>query len=349
MLEPGLDERELAVRYAHAAGALTPMVEPLLGNLLKLHLSKLVQTELISAEEREAGRLPGARDVAVAFADLVGFTRLGEEVPPDELGAVAGRLEELVLDVDRAAGALRQDDRRRGDGGQPRAPSRCSTRALRLVEAADAEGESFPQLRAGLASGEALSRAGDWFGRPVNLASRVTRSPTPGSVLATDDVREAADGSAGPRRASRLKGVEDAVPLWRARRQEAATARAAVERARALVAVAVPSAVDRTFLADDRAWWSRSALEVHERHAVAARVGDPRDVDDDDRAARLGDRRVLEGGPARSSSAKRGSPSRTTSPRPCRRRIRGGPSKAQSITTMRPFSRRWPIVSVPLP
>src|SRR3954447_15950099 len=66
VLEPGLDERELAVRYAHMAKALTPMVEPLLGSLMKLHLSKLVQTELISAEEREAGVLPRARRMTVA-------------------------------------------------------------------------------------------------------------------------------------------------------------------------------------------------------------------------------------------------------------------------------------------
>src|SRR3954447_14628976 len=91
VLEPGLDERELAVRYAHVAKALTPMIEPLLGSLLKLHLSKMVQTELISAEEREAGRLPGAREVTVAFADLVGFTRLGEEAAPHELGGGAAR------------------------------------------------------------------------------------------------------------------------------------------------------------------------------------------------------------------------------------------------------------------
>ena len=29
--------------------------------------------------------------------------------------------------------------------------------------------------------------------------------------------------------------------------------------------------------------------------------------------------------------------------------MRGGPSNAHSITTMRPFSRRWAIVSAPLP
>ena len=52
---------------------------------------------------------------------------------------------------------------------------------------------------------------------------------------------------------------------------------------------------------------------------------------------------------AASSSSKRGSPGSTYSPRPCRRTIRGGPSKAQNITTTRPFSRTWAIVSAPLP
>jgi len=219
VLEPGLDERELATRYAHAAGSLTPMIEPLLGNLLKLHLSKLVQTEIISAEEREAGRLPGARPMTVAFADLVGFTRLGEKVAPDELGAVAERLEQLVLDLVEAPVRFVKTI---GDAVMVVSPEPIPLleMALDLIEAAEREGESFPQLRAGLAAGEALSRAGDWFGRPVNLASRVTTVARPGSVLTTEDVQRAAgDGyrwsKAGIRQ---LKGIDGAVPLWRARR-----------------------------------------------------------------------------------------------------------------------------------
>jgi adenylate cyclase len=221
VLEPGLDERELAVRYAHAAGALTPMIEPMLGNLLKLHLSKLVQTELLSAEEREAGVLPGARAMAVAFADLVGFTRLGEAVPPDELGAVAGRLESLVLDLIEPPVRFVKTI---GDAVMlvSQEPGALLETSLTLVEAADREGESFPQLRAGLAAGEALSRAGDWFGHPVNLASRVTTVAYPGSVLATDAVQDAVPegyrwSKAGIRK---LKGIDGAVPLWRARRVE---------------------------------------------------------------------------------------------------------------------------------
>jgi adenylate cyclase len=92
--------------------------------------------------------------------------------------------------------------------------------ALTLIDAADAEGESFPQLRAGIAVGAALSRAGDWFGRPVNLASRITAMARPGSVLAEREVRESVRDSfrwsyAGERR---LRGVRDPVPLFRARR-----------------------------------------------------------------------------------------------------------------------------------
>jgi hypothetical protein len=39
----------------------------------------------------------------------------------------------------------------------------------------------------------------------------------------------------------------------------------------------------------------------------------------------------------------------TTRPRPCRRTIFGGPSKAQNMSTMRPFSLRCAAVSAPLP
>ena len=49
------------------------------------------------------------------------------------------------------------------------------------------------------------------------------------------------------------------------------------------------------------------------------------------------------------SPSNRGSDATTTSPRPCSRTIRGGPSKAHSMITMRPFSRTCAIVSAPLP
>ena len=94
---------------------------------------------------------------------------------------------------------------------------------IALVRAADDEGEDFPQLRAGLARGEAIGRGGDWYGRPVNVASRVTGIARPGSVLVTEEVKDEADDAfsfsfAGKKR---LKNVKGQVPLFRARRQDA--------------------------------------------------------------------------------------------------------------------------------
>ena len=72
------------------------------------------------------------------------------------------------------------------------------------------------------ASGEALPRAGDWYGRPVNLAARITSFARRGTVVTSSEVREAAgDGydwsAAGSRR---FKGVRGNVDVYRVRRAE---------------------------------------------------------------------------------------------------------------------------------
>ena len=92
--------------------------------------------------------------------------------------------------------------------------------ALSLIEAA--ESGDLPALRAGMASGPVIRRAGDLYGNAVNLASRVTGVARPGSVLCTEDVRDAArDGFAWSSAGRfRLKGVEGRQPLYRARRLE---------------------------------------------------------------------------------------------------------------------------------
>jgi adenylate cyclase len=217
-LEPGISERELSHRFAEAVSQLYPLVNPLISNVLLLHLRAGTQVELVNAMERSGGRLPGAREVTVCFADLVGFTRLGEEVPPDELGRLAGTLEVLAGDVAQRPVRLVKTI---GDAAMLASPEPqpLLDAALALLEAADSEGEDFPQLRAGAALGPALNRAGDWFGRPVNLASRITQIARPGSLLAEREVRESAADAyrwsyAGERR---LRGVREPVPLFRAR------------------------------------------------------------------------------------------------------------------------------------
>jgi adenylate cyclase len=76
-------------------------------------------------------------------------------------------------------------------------------------------------LRIGVASGMAVRRAGDWFGSPVKVASRVTAVARPDALLVAESARDAI-GSAGGltwsfASARHLKGVKGEVKLYRAR------------------------------------------------------------------------------------------------------------------------------------
>ncbi len=81
------------------------------------------------------------------------------------------------------------------------------------------EEAGLPSLRAGIALGPAVVRAGDYFGNSVNLASRVTGVARPGSVLCTQEVRDAAPDAFhwSPAGRHKVKGVSAAVSLHRAR------------------------------------------------------------------------------------------------------------------------------------
>jgi adenylate cyclase len=217
-------EAEVAGRLAEGARELGPMMGPLLEYVLNLHLREQVRSDVIGRAEITAGQLPGAQDVTACFADMVGFTKLGEELPPEELGALTGRLGELARDVaDPPVRLVKMI----GDAAMLVSPDNDALlkAAVELVARSEAEGEGFPPLRAGLARGPALARAGDWYGRPVNLASRITGIAYPGSVLVSAEARDASSNGyrwsfAGERR---LKGIDGKVKLYRARSQERET------------------------------------------------------------------------------------------------------------------------------
>jgi adenylate cyclase len=99
-------------------------------------------------------------------------------------------------------------------------PVRLVRTVLELIDVAAENG--LPQLRAGVAAGSAASRAGDWFGSPVTIASRVTGIARPGTVLVAESAREfictADDFTCAPAGAHRLKGVPGEVMLFRVTR-----------------------------------------------------------------------------------------------------------------------------------
>ena len=208
LFDPGLNEHQVATIAATAARELSPKMGPALSYAYERHLREQLRSDVLSMTDVAAGRVAGAQERAVAFADLVDFTKLGEEIPVEELGAVARRLEELAGERIDAPVTLVKTV---GDAVMLVSPDTdCLIESsLGLLDAALEEGEAFPQLRVGIAHGPALERNGDWFGSPVNTASRVTGVARAGSVLVTADARESASGEwewsyAGERK---LKGV----------------------------------------------------------------------------------------------------------------------------------------------
>ena len=216
-LRAGDDEESLALRYAEASRELTPMLGPVLEHILNVQQLSLIRQAAVDTATLEAGTMPGGEEMTFCFADIVGFTSLGESVAPDELGAVAQRLEKMAIEVAEPPVRLIKTI---GDAAMlgSRDNDALIDAALRLVDAAEEESDEF-QLRTGLARGEAIGRAGDWYGRPVNLASRITGIARPGSVLASKEVKDATEGDyrwsfAGARR---IKGVDGEVRLFRVR------------------------------------------------------------------------------------------------------------------------------------
>ena len=219
LLKDADNERDIGVRFAAAARELGPILGQQLEYVFKAQLREIVRNEVVNRAQIVSGELPGAEVVNVSFADLVGFTKLGEDLPPDEVGRVAGRLGRIAADIAEPPVRLVKTI---GDAAMLVSPEAepLVHATIALVRAADDEGEDFPQLRGGIARGEAIGRGGDWYGRPVNVASRVTGIARPGSVLVTeevkDEVEEAFDLSFAGKK--KLKNVKGQVPLYRARR-----------------------------------------------------------------------------------------------------------------------------------
>ena len=218
--QPGDTELAYAQRLGAATRELTPYAAGLLGVMYRLHSRENLRNEIVAAEEIAAGRRSDVHDVAIAFCDLVGFTRLGEGVPAGDLGAIATRLASLAAEAAQPPVRLVKTI---GDAVMLASsdPDALLEAVFALIAAAEAEGEAFPAVHAGVSYGSALRRWGDYYGSAVNRAARIAERARPSSVLADACVREAvADADrfewsdAG---AKRLKGVPEPVPVLRVR------------------------------------------------------------------------------------------------------------------------------------
>jgi len=154
---------------------------------------------------------------AIAFLDLTGYTALTEE-RGDEAGAdLADRLATLVREAARPHGG--NPVKWLGDGVMFHFddPSAAVQTGLDLVEQTPAAVDV--RARVGINAGTVIFRDGDYFGRTVNVASRIADYARPGEVLVSGEVkgRWGGDGvrfeEIGP---VALKGLREELTLYSA-------------------------------------------------------------------------------------------------------------------------------------
>jgi class 3 adenylate cyclase len=154
---------------------------------------------------------------AIAFADLVDYTRLTELEGDARALDAAVRLQALAEEVAR-------DSRGRvikllGDGAMLRFDDVRSAAGAMLAAAAAAPERGLGAVHVGIECGPVVERDGDVFGRTVNLAARIAASARSHELLAGP--RAAASLQGDPRFAvvaqgdRELKGFPAPVPVWR--------------------------------------------------------------------------------------------------------------------------------------
>jgi adenylate cyclase len=158
------------------------------------------------------------RPPAIAFLDLSGYTKLTEERGDRAAAELASRLVEIVYELAHRYGG--RPVKLLGDGVMFHFPDPAEgvSCGLELVDRVPRAG--LPMARVGLHSGPVVFQNGDYFGRTVNVAARITDHARPGEILVSDAVVTATDDLPAVRYAPvgpvSLKGLATPISLYAA-------------------------------------------------------------------------------------------------------------------------------------
>jgi adenylate cyclase len=209
----GGDDIAVALALLEAHQTLTPLAGDMIRQSYQRILSQLLSSDLVAEATRTGG---DEADLAVGFADVVGYTSLSARVDPAGLEEVIEAFETRCYTV---AGTLDgvQLVKFLGDAVMlvATSPVLLATALLAIVNRPDADGPlAGSPIRAGLAAGPVIHRGGDYFGPTVNLAARLTDRARAGRLLAAADL-EGELGDLEIRRAPtmHLRGIGRHKPL----------------------------------------------------------------------------------------------------------------------------------------
>ena len=211
LLRKGVSSEQITDQMGTITGELLPLFSPVIDHLHRRFLNHFVEQDIVGHMENEPGGEIGQVRVAIAFADLAGYTQLTEEVGDEE---AAGIVERFVANVNQSLPDEARILKTIGDEVMIVSPDAGS-----LIDWAvgfQILSNERPLPRIGIHSGNVVFRDGDYFGREVNLAARVAARAAAGEVLVTWPVVEMAGKHLQFERIGevKLKGFSHATELF---------------------------------------------------------------------------------------------------------------------------------------
>ncbi len=193
LMRDGVPGLQMAEEMENLAGDLLPLASPIMDYIHQRFLQHFVEQDMVGHMEMDLGDSEeleelGRVRVAIAFADLAGYTRYTEEEGEEEALSFVERFIDSVADTlpDGARIVKTIGDEVMIVGQDPRTLCEWAVGFQALFD-------ERPAPRIGLHSGAAIYRDGDYFGREVNLAARVVARARGSEVLITDAVRDVVD------------------------------------------------------------------------------------------------------------------------------------------------------------
>ena len=220
LMREGVPGLEMAESMEGLAREVMPLASPIMDHVHQRFLQHFVEQDVIGHMETDGGpELDlGRLRVAIAFADLAGYTRLTEEAGEEE---AVGAVERFVDAVTRSLPDDARVIKTIGDevmvvGGDPAALVNWAV-GFQEVHA------DRPLPRIGIHYGQTLYRDGDYYGREVNLAARVAARSAGGEVVVTRPLVDLGGHHLEFERIGevRLKGFTEPTELYLARQASA--------------------------------------------------------------------------------------------------------------------------------
>jgi adenylate cyclase len=220
LMRDGVDGLEIADEMEGLARELLPLASPIMDYVHQRYLGHFLEQDVIGHMEAELGderRQLGRLKVAIAFADLAGYTKMTEEQGDEEAVSAVERF------IDAVQTTLPEDARViKTIGDEVMIVGSDAASLADWAVGFQALYDQRPLPRIGIHFGETVYRDGDYYGREVNLAARVAARAAGGEVLVTRPVVEVS----GPHLEFdvigevRLKGFSEPTELFLARLAE---------------------------------------------------------------------------------------------------------------------------------